>query len=163
MLQPNRFYVLSMSCCLLAFESSGCVSSAVQTLPNADGVLEKRVSYAGLDLDSSTGAEVLLRRLKAAAGQVCEPFDGERLEQKYRWHECYERALTNAIREVNHPQVTMLYEASEKKPMFPATVGIELHSPRALRVEAVWIGCSVLNRPLRLVRLGLCPRGALPP
>ena len=119
MLQPNRFYALSVSCCFLAFESTGCVSSAVQNLPNSEGVLQKRVSYAGLDLNSVTGAQILLHRLKSAAEQVCEPFDGQRLEQKYRWHECYERALANAIREVNHPQVTMLYEASERKPMFP--------------------------------------------
>lgn len=119
MLQPNRFYALSASCCLLAFESSGCASSAVQNLPSSEGVLQKRVSYAGLDLSSVTGAQILLRRLKSAAEQVCEPFEGQRLEQKYRWRECYERALANAVRQVNHPQVTMLYEASAKKPMFP--------------------------------------------
>jgi UrcA family protein len=119
MLQPNLFYALSMSCCFLAFESTGCVSSAVQTLPNSEEVLQKKVSYAGLDLNSVTGAQILLHRLNSAVEQVCEPFDGQRLEQKYLWHECHERALANAIREVNHPQVTMLYEASERKTMFP--------------------------------------------
>jgi len=56
MLQLNRFCALDASCCLLAFALSGCVSSAAQHLPNSDAVLQKRVSYAGLDLNSVTGA-----------------------------------------------------------------------------------------------------------
>ncbi len=119
MLQPNRFYALSASCCFLAFELSGCVSGAAQNLPNSEGVLQKSVSYVGLDLNSVTGAQVLLRRLKSAAEQVCEPLEGHGLVQRYHWRECYERALADAVRQVNHPQVTMLYDASEKKPMFP--------------------------------------------
>jgi UrcA family protein len=98
---------------------SGCVSSAsaVQDAPKSEWVRQKRVSYAGLDLDSDAGARTLIRRLKSAAEQVCEPLAGERLEQKQRWRECYEHALTHAVRDLNHPQVTLLYEGAAKRPM----------------------------------------------
>jgi UrcA family protein len=118
MLQSNRIYAPTASCCLLAFVLFGCVSRAVSDLSHSEGVPQKKVSYAGLDLNSEEGARILFRRLKFAAGQVCEPLEGQRLEQKQRWRECYERALANAVTQVNYPQVTMLYQASVETPLF---------------------------------------------
>jgi len=80
--------------------------------PGSDALPQRRVSYAGLNLDSAAGARMLLRRLEAAAEQVCERPDQRDLAQQQRFHACYAQALADAVRQVNHRQLTVLYQAS---------------------------------------------------
>jgi UrcA family protein len=112
MLQSNRFYALSAACFLLTPALSGCVSGSARDWPDSGEFLQKRVSYAGLDLNTDAGARVLFRRLKSASEQVCEPLEGQRLDQHQLWRKCVDRALADAVRQVNRPQVTVLYQES---------------------------------------------------
>ena len=75
----------------------------------ADNLAAVHVSYAGLDLSSEAGAAILYRRLKVAARQVCESLNERQLTQHARWAACYEKALTDAVAQVNQPQVTALH------------------------------------------------------
>jgi len=75
----------------------------------ADQPLTVHVSYAGLDLSSKAGAASLYRRLKGAAQDVCGSVDHRQLEQYAHWTTCYEKALADAVAQVNQPQVTALY------------------------------------------------------
>jgi len=75
----------------------------------ADQLPTVHVSFAGLDLSSKAGAAILYQRIKGAAQQVCGSVDRRQLAQLARWSACYEKALADAVAQVNQPQVTALY------------------------------------------------------
>lgn len=69
-------------------------------------VLAKTVQIGDLNLSSEAGIEVLLRRLHAAARQVCSPLaDNRDLQRQIMWRNCRETAVANAVASINHPQV----------------------------------------------------------
>src|SRR5579862_9809590 len=58
-------------------------------------VLQKTISYADLDIDSSRGARLLLSRLQTAAKAVCSPEPGVLdLKGQQDWRNCYDRAIS---------------------------------------------------------------------
>jgi UrcA family protein len=121
MLQSTRVVTLGIWCCVLACALAACASHTVEDASWSDGALRRRVSYAGLDLNSVAGARMLLLRLKAAAGEVCEPLDGPDLRRHQRWHACSAQALRDAVRQVNHPMVTIQYQGSVSTAMLRQT------------------------------------------
>jgi UrcA family protein len=86
---------------------SSLLAAPVATSP--DKVPSVKLSYAGLDLSSPAGAEILYRRLKVAAQRVCESFDDRPPAQHARWVACVQKALSDAVISVNQPQLTTLY------------------------------------------------------
>ena len=96
--------------CLLALALSGCVAGAPQKSADSPDVPTKTVRYAELNLNTADGARALFRRIKYAAADVCGSFDGLSLAQKAIWQKCYERALVDAVSQVNQPRVTALYQ-----------------------------------------------------
>lgn len=98
-----------INCCLLALALSGCVASAPQDSAYSPDVPTITVRYAELNLNTADGARVLFRRIKFAAAEVCEPLDGRSLARHAVWQKCYERALADAVRQVNQPRGTALY------------------------------------------------------
>lgn len=71
-----------------------------------------QVSYAGLDLSSPAGAEILYRRLKGAAEHVCGSVNSRQPSQSARWSVCYNKALSDAVAKLDQLQVTALYRAT---------------------------------------------------
>jgi UrcA family protein len=67
------------------------------------------VAFADLDISRPAGARELYGRLRQAARTVCS--DGNRidLEPVTDFDSCYEKALGNAVRSVNQPQLTIAY------------------------------------------------------
>jgi UrcA family protein len=98
-----------INCCLLALALSGCVAGAPQDSAYSPDVPTRIVRYADLNLNAADGARVLFRRIKFAAAEVCEPLNGRALAQHVIWQKCYERALADAVSQVNQPRVTALY------------------------------------------------------
>ena len=78
--------------------------------PIPDGVPRATVRYADLDLTTNAGAAALLRRIKAAAKQVCgDPFDFGNLAQKARVRRCHSEAVARAVSGVQATKLTELY------------------------------------------------------
>ena len=67
------------------------------------------VSTAGLDLSQRAGAGELYGRLKEAARTVCGSGNRVGLEPVTDFKSCYEKALADAVRSVNQPQLTIAY------------------------------------------------------
>jgi UrcA family protein len=64
------------------------------------------VQYHTTDLDTPEGVATLYRRIRAAAADVCSPFEGRLLEQKVVWNECFSHAVANAVHTVNNEALT---------------------------------------------------------
>jgi UrcA family protein len=111
MSSSNRVIALGVSYCLLAGALPAYASPAIVDVSGPDGVLRRRVDYAGLDLNTAAGADRMLRLLKSAAEQVCEPLQGRELARQRLWQLCYAQALADGVRQVNRPRVTVVYQA----------------------------------------------------
>jgi UrcA family protein len=68
-----------------------------------------RVSYADLNLNTEAGAEVLYRRLRRAAAEVCNPLGSVHAVVQAGWRACYDKAMNSAVASVNKPMVTALH------------------------------------------------------
>jgi len=94
--------------CIAALAACAALSGPAQA---NDRVVTIRipVSTAGLDLGQPAGARELYGRLQEAARIVCGSGDRVGLEPVTDYRSCFEKALGNAIRSVNRPQLTMAY------------------------------------------------------
>jgi len=68
----------------------------------------KKVSYAGLNLSSQAGAEILYGRIKSAARDVCGGRDPV-LRGSITRTPCYRDAVSNAVAQVNSPVLSALH------------------------------------------------------
>ena len=53
------------------------------------------------DLNTPQGISGLYRRISAAASTVCNRYDGASLEEKARWHKCFDKAVAEAVARAN--------------------------------------------------------------
>ncbi|HUN26375.1 MAG TPA: UrcA family protein [Steroidobacteraceae bacterium] len=86
-------------------------SGLAQAGPVDGGMPSVKVSSAGLDLGSASGARAMFKRLTAAAEGVCgvtAEFDAVHASS-YRL--CYKQTLGGAVRALNQPAVTQVYVA----------------------------------------------------
>lgn len=77
------------------------------------GVPSLDVTFSDLNLANRAGAEALLRRIRAAASQVCggeqSSVTGRDLRAARDFRSCVRTAVENAVRQVNAPLVIALY------------------------------------------------------
>ena len=74
---------------------------------NAHGYqLSTTVRYAGIDLDSATGAETLHRRLSHAAERVCAPLKSRQVSLLREHRQCVADTLSRAVAGVDRPMLT---------------------------------------------------------
>jgi UrcA family protein len=73
-----------------------------------DGLPSKRVSYADLDISKPAGAKVLYGRIVAAAQQVCALSGYRDLGTMQRVNGCVDRAINNAVKQVDSPALSAL-------------------------------------------------------
>jgi UrcA family protein len=77
-------------------------------------VAHKVVSFRDLNLNSAEGVEVLYKRIRSAAHEVCEdPLRWDLSELKVK--PCINDAISRAIAQVNSPMLTSLYESKAGK------------------------------------------------
>ena len=74
-----------------------------------DVTVKVTVSAAGLKLAESADVRALYGRLRQAARVVCGRADRIGLEPASDFAGCYGRALSDAVRSVNRPELTLLY------------------------------------------------------
>jgi UrcA family protein len=96
--------------CVAAVAACAVLSGPIQAQSHVVN-LTLHVSTAGLNLNQPPGARELYRRLQEAANIVCG--DGNRVDlhplTEYEFARCYEKAVGDAVRSVNRPQLTMVY------------------------------------------------------
>jgi UrcA family protein len=73
-----------------------------------DGLPSKRVSFADLDISKPADAKVLYGRISAAAHQVCALSGYKDLGAMQRVNGCVDRAINNAVKNVDSPALSAL-------------------------------------------------------
>ena len=72
------------------------------------------VSFKDLNLNTAEGVEVLYKRIKSAAHEVCADPDRYDLSE-FKLRPCIDDAMSRAIAQVNRPMLTSLYQAKTGK------------------------------------------------
>jgi UrcA family protein len=86
------------------------VASALADAPAGSIAPQTVVKYADLDLTSDAGASALLRRIEAAARQVCgDPRVVQPLTRSTRIRHCNTQAIEHAVTAIGAPKVTLAY------------------------------------------------------
>jgi UrcA family protein len=88
--------------------------SALQAAARAadSDVPSQRVSYADLDISKPAGAKVLYGRIVSAAHRVCGSGGFEGLSRKRQIDMCTDKAIDNAVKEVDSPALSALRPSS---------------------------------------------------
>ena len=75
-----------------------------------------KVSLAGLDLQSASGARMMLTRIRNAASQVCgqAPYIAD-LNGTGNWKACYDDTVGRAVTQLNAPMVTEAYKGPQTR------------------------------------------------
>jgi UrcA family protein len=69
----------------------------------------RTVNFADLDLSNSKGVKSLYRRIKTAAGQVCDSDEPSSLHTLPYVRICQEQAIDQAVKDVNSYGLTSLH------------------------------------------------------
>jgi UrcA family protein len=100
---------VALAACLAA----GGVATARAALPAATPSV--RVDYGDLDLATQQGSHELYARINAAARQVCGPVDPRDLAGVMSARACKARAIAQAVRDVNSPNLAAMFAANVKR------------------------------------------------
>lgn len=73
------------------------------------------VNYTDLDLTRSVDTSRLYARLKYASQKVCNSYDSHELRTRDLYAACFDKALNNAVADVNDAKLSSLHAASEPK------------------------------------------------
>ena len=104
----KRFMNPKRSACLAAVAAYGALAGpALASAPEV--TVKVTVSAAGVTLAEPAGVRALYGRLRQAARLVCGRGDRVGLEPAKDFAGCYEKALGDAVRSVNRPELTMVY------------------------------------------------------
>jgi UrcA family protein len=94
----------------LAMSAVTPFAAALAAAPAADTTLQVVVKFADLDLATDAGATALLRRIEAAAQQICgDPGGLLPLDRLVRVQQCNKQAIAHAVADVGAPRVTMVF------------------------------------------------------
>jgi len=96
--------------CITALAACAALAAPVQAGDNEVAV-KISVRTAGLDLKQPADARELYRRLYFAARTACGNGNRVDLQPPASFVACYEKALGDAVRSVNRPQLNIVYLA----------------------------------------------------
>jgi UrcA family protein len=96
----------------LAFLAVCAVLSAPVKADSPEVTVKISVSTAGLDLSRPADAREVYRRLYFAARTACGHGNRVDLKAPSNFAACYEKALGEAVRSVNRPQLNIVYLAT---------------------------------------------------
>jgi UrcA family protein len=82
---------------------------------SADNVRQKEVSYSDLDLSKEANASTLYTRIERAARSVCKVYTIPRPRAQVLEAACFEKAMDDAVRSVDNPNLTAVYMAQGSK------------------------------------------------
>lgn len=119
----NRFDSL-IATSLLCVLSSGL--AALPAAADSFEPLKVTVKFGDLDVSHPQGAAVLYLRIRAAAQNVCSPFDGSGFSAKMLLDACVNKAVADAVATVDKPALFAVYSAKMGETM-PARVASLQH------------------------------------
>lgn len=96
----------------------GVLSSGLAALPAAADSFEPlkvTVKFGDLNISNRQGAAVLYGRIRAAAQNVCSPFDGRDLSAKVHLDACVKKAIADAVTAVDEPALFAVYSTKTGK------------------------------------------------
>jgi UrcA family protein len=70
----------------------------------------RTVHYSDLNLNTQSGAEVLYKRIRHAAEQVCGDVGSRQLAEAAAAKTCVNQAVGGSVRAVNNPRLTSIYD-----------------------------------------------------
>jgi len=85
--------------------ASLAIASVAATSAQAQDVRSVRISVAGIDMQSESGARVVLQRIKAAAGTVCGPAP-ILLDRALRYEPCVRDVTQRTVAGLNNRVLT---------------------------------------------------------
>ena len=97
--------------CLAALAACAALSGSVRA-DSPEVTVKISVSASDLDLSRPADAREVYRRLYFAARMACGKGNRVGLEPAARFVACYEKALGDAVRSVNRPQLNAVYLAT---------------------------------------------------
>ena len=102
--------------CMMAAAVFGSLLGIAGTARAASPIdaLQTTVKFNDLDLSKPAGAALLYARIQAAAGRVCQPWDGKGLSSKVRHDACMRSAIDAAVNQVGRQELTALRDATYK-------------------------------------------------
>ena len=96
----NIHRIVRAACVVLSVATGICAEVRASDSPSAT------VRYHDLDVTTADGVRVLYQRLRAASRQVCRAYDSRELDRFAEWRACYDRALTDAVTQLDLPSLT---------------------------------------------------------
>ncbi|MCA6247848.1 MAG: UrcA family protein [Phenylobacterium sp.] len=83
---------------------SGASASAQPALDD----VKVKVSYAGLDISTESGARTLLKRIEHAAAEVCGGEPANRLDRMKTFRPCTKEVVNRTVSKIDSPALTAL-------------------------------------------------------
>jgi UrcA family protein len=108
----RRYGFFMVGCALLALAAT---ASAIEVVPRGADVT---VPYSDLDLNTTAGADILLKRINDAAAGVCNPINqgtSASLRAKKKRDACVAQLTSAAVAKVNRPLLVAAHESAVKK------------------------------------------------
>jgi UrcA family protein len=93
-----------------AFAALTVVTTSFAAAPSSDAP-RMSVRYDDLNLATRAGADTLYRRISAAARQVCPDVHSRDLAVVAAGERCQANAVSQAVRELNNPQLALVHAA----------------------------------------------------
>ena len=84
---------------------SGASASAQPALDD----VKVKVSYAGLDISTESGARTLLKRIEHAAAEVCGGEPSNRLDRFAKFRPCTKDVVKRTVSGIDSPTLTAVY------------------------------------------------------
>ena len=108
------------------FAALTCSIATVSFASDLSDPLQVKVKYGDLNVSSTSGATTLYNRIRVAADTVChplQPFTPANLGARSVFAACVQRAMNNAINEVNEPALFTIANAKSgtSKPIMLAS------------------------------------------
>ncbi|HMH87826.1 MAG TPA: UrcA family protein [Steroidobacteraceae bacterium] len=105
------------------FAALTCGTATVSFASDGTDALQATVKYGDLNVSSPSGAATLYGRIRAAAENVCHPFNNRDLASKKLLAACVHKAMSDAVIEVNQPALFTIYNAKSgtSKPIMLAS------------------------------------------
>jgi UrcA family protein len=86
----------------------------VHTPSPAERVRHTKVSYSDLKLNTPTGQQAMLARLRRASRRVCGPAPNtSELNQSAAYHACFDGAMSGALADLGNSDVSALWDKTK--------------------------------------------------